>query len=542
MTYDTTLVETLEHKSEREALPACLTRDNLSPEYFPACTRSQLALVVTLCLVFGWICFHKLNHTDLWGHLNFGRWMATHGALPAMDPFAAEPGEQAIVHSAWLSQLLGYETIATLGLEGLVLGHALLATLGVGILIAAIRQRGVPLAWAIAGGVAYYLLSLPIVGTIRPQLFGMVGAPLVLLACSYLPEKRHPLIWLPITFALWANLHGSFVMGLVMLGVCCVGVTWRIFGETGGLKPTAFDVRCVRMWAALGLSVVASSFNPQGPALLTNVLSFGHHSALADISEWRALSVASLSGGLFYTSLAVLLVMFKISPKRWEMRDLLLAIVFGLATITAMRMLAWWAVIWPWVFVPYLAAYWQARFGTNETPAPATTMRTLQATGFVFMTILISPATNNLLLNQPRGIGTIGGSDTPIYVADEIARRKLSGAFFAPMDWSDYLVWEQPAGFRPLAYSHVHLLGDDIWQDHQQIAGGSGEWLALADKHKLKYLVISMDRNKQLAQQVSRYSRQPKSRATVLYQDRKAVLVQLKSQVTPTASVSEASQ
>lgn len=526
MTYDTTLVETLETKVEHGTLPACLRRDNLSPEYFPASTRSQLGLVITLCLLFSWTCFHRLNHTDLWGHLDFGRWITEHQALPAMDPFAAEPSSQAIVHSAWLSQVLGYQLLETLGLEGLVLGHACLATLGVGVLIAAIRQRGTPLCWAIAGGVAYYLLSLPIIGTIRPQLFGMVGAPLVLLACAYLPEKRHPLVWLPVVFALWANLHGSFVMGLVMLGAGCIGVTWRIFGETGGLKQTATDLRCVRVWSALGLSVVGASLNPQGPALLVSVLSFGQHTALAGISEWRSLSVVSLSGVLFYTSLVALLAMFKFSPKRWEMSDLLLVLVFGLATVSSMRMLAWWAVIWPWVFVPYVVAFWEARYGSEEA-APATPMRSVLATGFVFMALLISPPSNNLILGRERGIGTIGGKDTPIYVADEIARRKLEGAFYAPMDWSDYLVWEQPNGFRPLVYSHVHLLGPGVWEDHQQISAGSGDWLALADKHHLKYLVISRQRNQQLAGQVFRYSQQPKTRASVLYQDKKAILVRL---------------
>ncbi|HTN77504.1 MAG TPA: hypothetical protein VL096_19735, partial [Pirellulaceae bacterium] len=401
MTYDTTLDDTLSTTPVREvAEPACLRRDLLSPDYLPTCTRSQLALVATLCLIFAWTSLNRLNHTDLWGHINFGRWMAQHQSLPAIDPFAAAPSEVVVTHNAWLSQLLGYETLATLGLEGLVLAHATLATLAVGLMVLAIRQRGVPLCWAIAGGVAYYVLALPIVGTIRPQLFGMVGAPLVLLACAQLPEKRGPLVWLPLLFLLWANLHGSFAMGMVMLGACCIGTTWRIFGETGNLKQTAVDVRCVRVWAALFLSMLAASINPLGPGIFINVLTFGNHVALADISEWRSLALVSFSGVLFYTSLIALLVTLKLSTKRWEMTDLLLVLVFGLVAMTAMRMLQWWAVVWPWVIVPYAISVWEARFGKTADTAPPTTMRTVLAMGIVFMTLLIAPPSNNFVLGR----------------------------------------------------------------------------------------------------------------------------------------------
>lgn len=528
MTYDTTLHDTLDQRAAHDNLPACLRRDNLSPEWFPASTRAQLALVITLCLVFVWTSFNRLNHTDLWGHLDYGRWMVEHRALPAMDPFAAQPSPQAFVPSAWLAQVIGYETMQKLGLEGLVLGHALLATIAVGVLIAAIRLRGAPLSWAIAGGMAYYLLSLPIVGTIRPQLFGMVGLPLVLLACASLPTQRRSLLWLPIVFALWANLHGSFVMGLLVLGLCSVGGTISIIGERGSLKLAATDRRTVRWWTALLVSIMAASINPQGLSAFFQVLTFGKHTALADISEWRALSFISLSGVLFYSSLIALVATFKLTPRRWEASDLLLAAAFALLTLSAMRMLAWWSAVWPFVVMPYAVALWRARFGASAPAAPAAPMRTLHALGVIFVALLISPPTNNFILGRERGVGNATDRDTPIYVADEIERRNLQGAYYAPMDWADYLIWKHPHGFRPLVYSHVHMLSPETWNDSRQLAAGSPQWLALADKHGLQYLVISRQRNPHLAAAAVAYSRQAKTRATVLYQDRQSVLVELR--------------
>ncbi|HTN74984.1 MAG TPA: hypothetical protein VL096_07045, partial [Pirellulaceae bacterium] len=122
-----------------------------------------------------------------------------------------------------------------------------------------------------------------------------------------------------------------------------------------------------------------------------------------------------------------------------------------------------------------------------------------------------------------RGLGQVTGNDTPIHVGDEIARRKLQGAFLAPMDWADYFVWVQPDNFRPLVYSHVHLLEPATWNDYQQLSAGSADWLAIADRHQLKYLVLSRARQRQLIGSVLKNP----ARARVLYQDQKSVLVEL---------------
>lgn len=529
MTYDTTLLETLSPSKTPAPLPECLKRDRLNAGYFAQFTAAQLAMVIALSVIFLWTGLHKLNHTDLWGHLDFGRWIAQHQSLPAIDPFAATPSNIPFVPSAWLAQVLGYFTIESFGLDGLVLAHASLATLACGVMIGAIYARGVPLCWSVAGGIAYYILSLPIVGTIRPQLFGMVGAPLALLAVAQLPKTRWPLVWLPLMFTLWANLHGSFVMGLAMLALCAAGQTWMVFGEKRDLRHTLSDMTCMRLWSALGLALLGASLNPIGPHLFINVLGFGKHAALADISEWRSLTLSTLTFGLFAVSVIGAFVSLKFAQRRWELSDLLLLTVFALATISAMRMLAWWAAIWPWAVLPYAVSAWQAKFPASSEPAtPPNAMRTLLAVGFVFMTLLIAPPSNQLILGQSRAIGAVASPDTPVYVADEIARRKLQGNFYSPMDWADYLVWQQPEGFRPLAYTHVHLLAPPSWQDFQQLAAGSPEWLRLADSHRLRYLVISKERNKRLAGTVFKYTGQQNSRATILYQDQQSLLVELR--------------
>jgi hypothetical protein len=515
-------------------LPACITRDNLTGPYFPSTTKAMLAAVIALCAIFTLTSFNRLNHTDLWGHINFGRWIAEHGALPAADPFSATPSAIPVLHSAWLAQLTGYEVEHCFGKEGLVFGHALLMAAIAGVLMLAAAHRGAPAGWAWVAGAAFFLLDLPIHGTIRPQLFGQLGAALFLLGAAQLPSRRHPLVWLPIVAALWANLHGSILMGIAILGAFAVGMTWTALAESGWkLAAAVRDQRLIRGWLALALVFAAACLNPHGPLLLVRTVFFGEHAALSSISEWQATKFSSLTGMLLLASLAATVALAKLSPRKWELFEILVLAAFALAAFSAIRMLAWWALAWPVFAVPHAAAAWEARRrGAGFQPAEhdidePTAMRTLMAMGVVFMTALLAPPSFALVSGQSRGDSPILVTETPLYLADELARRDLAGNIAAPMDWADYLVWKTAGRVKPLVYSHVHLAQDHTWDDYKLIFAGDAKWLDLLRKHQMRYVAVSRQRNPDLAKAVLLDARGQQPHVRLVYQDQRCLLAEL---------------
>jgi hypothetical protein len=261
-------------------LPDCNTRDRLTGPYFPDTSLATLVAVIALGLIFMFTGFNRLNHTDLWGHLNFGRWMAAHDALPATDPFAAHPAAAPVLQAAWLSQWLGYETQRLFGNEGLTLAHTILVTLTAGILMLAAYRRGAPPIWAWSAGAAMLLLDLPIVGTIRPQLFGQRRGTVSFGLCE-LPTKT-PAGLAADRAMLWANLHGSILMGLAILGAYAVGMTWNLVQEHGQKAALILrDKRFIIVWAALFLALAGACVNPHG-RLTARIVFFGEHAALVD--------------------------------------------------------------------------------------------------------------------------------------------------------------------------------------------------------------------------------------------------------------------
>jgi hypothetical protein len=514
-------------------VPECITRDRLTSPYWPNLSFAGLAAIVALGLIFMLTSFHRLNHTDLWGHLNFGRWIVTHHALPASDPLAAGPSAQSVLNGAWLAQAIGFEVQQHFGNEGLVFGHTLLVTLTAGALMLAIYRRGTPALWVWSAGITMFMLDLPIVGTIRPQLFGQLGAALFLLACAELPRRNHPLCWLPLVSLLWANLHGSIPIGLVILATHALATTWNAFQESSrSLVKLARDPRLQIAWGALLLALAAACINPHGPYLLLRVMDFGHHPALASISEWRSLTPQSLTGALMIASIVATVALLKYSPRKWEAQEILLLVVFGLAAIPAIRMLAWWAVVWPWVVWPHAAATWR-KYATESSGEPVddrdepTAMRTVLAMGFAFMMILITPPTFSMVSGRARGEGLILVRDTPLYVADEAVRRNLTGTIAAPMDWADFLIWKTGGRLKPLVHSHVHLAEESTWRDYETIFRGNASWLQTLRESGMQYVLVSRKGYPALTKQVLVEDRGGKGGVRVIYQDQRCILAEV---------------
>ena len=520
-----------------DQLPDCLKRDHLTSPYFPGLTRAALAAVITLCAIFALTSFNRLNHTDLWGHLDFGRWIVEHKALPTVDPFAASPTDTPVLHAAWLSQVTGYGVQTMLGNEGLALGHALLITLTAAVIMLAVYRRGIDARFAFAAGAAMFLLELPLVGTIRPQLFGQLGAALVLLACSELPNRRQPLFWLPVVGMLWANLHGSILIGLAILGCYALSVTFGVLRERGyAIAATITDARTVTVAAAGALLLVGACVNPHGPLLLPRILFFGEHAALAYISEWKAMSPASLTGALLIGSLIVAACIWKYGGSKWELHEYLLLSLFALATVSAIRMLAWYAIVWPWVVLPHAARLASGEwFVVSDRPAtshhsPLTThqpMRTLIAMGCVFAAAIIAPPTYSLVTGTARGDVPITSRDTPVHLADQIERLNLSGNMAAPMDWADYLIYTSRGRIKPMIYGHIHLSRAGTFEDYRRIFRGEEQWLETLREHDMRYVLVSRERFQQLARLVSAEARSKSGKLRIVYQDQKAILAEL---------------
>ncbi len=206
----------------------------------------------------------QLGDTDLWYHLNAGRYILQHHAIPHDSFFSfLEPPRQWVDYY-WLFQVLTHSVFSLGGYHGLVLFRSGMYLAMVLLVVAFLihgKDTDRSLSWLTFLGICYALVMVPRSLLVRPHLFsyGLIAAFLYIL--EYHPRRAALLVPLGV---LWANVHGITypVMALI---VCAYGaesfLRWRRGGPTD--RKTARTVM-----SAAALTLVTIVLTPHGLQLL----------------------------------------------------------------------------------------------------------------------------------------------------------------------------------------------------------------------------------------------------------------------------------
>jgi len=235
------------------------------------------ALLVFACAALVWLLLTQTSaDADLWGHLRFGLDLLGTHALPRWDPYSFTT-DRAWVNHEWLAELtmaVAYQALGPLGLNIIkLIAIGMVATIA----IAVARREQAP--WIDCA----VLCTLVVLATytrtqvIRPQLFSVPLFCVILYALTKAERRRYrALMFLPVLFALWVNLHGAWIVGLACVGCWLAFTIW-----------TTRDKRVALV--ALGIAtVLATLVNPYG-ADMWRFLAETVRPQRHDVTDWKPL-------------------------------------------------------------------------------------------------------------------------------------------------------------------------------------------------------------------------------------------------------------
>jgi len=209
--------------------------------------------VYALALIGGQVL---LRDSDTYWQIAVGRWILDHHALPHVDIYSFTKAGEPWTSSSWLAQVL---FAASYNLAGWI-GPVVLAAGCIGstfALLVHILGRRIPAAYAVAVAMAALMLSMGHF-LARPHVLVL---PIMLAWANGLmlasERSQSPSPWLLPLIALWANLHGGFVFGLVLVGAFALDALWN--------AERAQQRSLVLRWAAFGIgALVACCATPYG--------------------------------------------------------------------------------------------------------------------------------------------------------------------------------------------------------------------------------------------------------------------------------------
>ncbi len=387
---------------------------------------------------------------DTMWQITVGQWIIDHRAVPQTDVYSFTMRGQPWISTQWLAQVLYAKAYAVAGWSGPVVmaAGAIAATFA---LLARLLSRRLSDSTTLVFIAAALALMVPHL-LARPHVLAMPVMVMWVGGLIAAADRRGaPSFWLLPLMALWANLHGGFVFGLVLIAPVALDAVL-------GAAVSARKSLALR-WAIFGgAALAASCCTPYGwGALLAsqNILALG--SALPLISEWKPMDFGSL--GAFEICL---LLGVGLALKRGIMLPLMRIVLLlgllhmALAQGRAVEMLA---LLAPLVLAAPLA---KQIGGTEATVSSATApMR-----GVLFAAVAVALLAGTVAYAavhrfEPHSHGA------PVAAVTELKKLNLARVF-NDYDFGGYLIAH---GVAPFIDGRTELYGEKFFVDHNAASG-----------------------------------------------------------------------
>ncbi len=262
---------------------------------------------------------------DLWWHVRIGQnILATHH-WPTTDPFSYTVGGNPWIAYEWLGDVVLGAAARFGGLLGLeILLFVLASSVMLALYAYTTLRSGNSKAGFVSSGV---LCSLAFASfNLRPQMLGYLFLVLTLIALERFRQGKQRAVWfLPLLFLVWINTHGSWVIGLGVLGVFLTGglVEFR-WGSIEGQRWSLADR--IRLETILLLSLAATPFTPYGSRLAAYPFTVAATLPLnvGNILEWQPMPFNIAGGKLFLALVLVFFVVQLLSPLKLRLSEAVL--------------------------------------------------------------------------------------------------------------------------------------------------------------------------------------------------------------------------
>ena len=394
---------------------------------------AQATLLAALFAIPALMCVHAANvgDPDIWWHLRTGEWILQHHAVPRVDPFSGPLAGSPWLAYSWLYELVVVKLFARLGLVGLVSytsGMVLAITVALAQMVRRLqRDFFLVMLLAIVAIFSMGHLYMP-----RPWLFSILFFILELdiLMQARKTGRMRELLWLPVIFALWANVHIEFVDGLMVLGLAWAETAvarWGLGAET--------RVRPAWMGAALLASVLATLANPYGWRVYSVVFDYSSRlatqgGALNRISELQAMPFRDLSDFL-----VLLLALASAAALAWRRRFALFeTALLGFAAVVAFRSQrdVWaMAAVGALILASTIAGSEKA---TIQLPKWATAIAATMA-------VLVVMLGSHAMHIDNAHLQTQVAKSLPVQAVQAVRAKGYAGPLYNTFDWGGYLIW-----------------------------------------------------------------------------------------------------
>jgi hypothetical protein len=313
-------------------------------------TRLWALVIVVGLLALGSVW--ALPPNDLWWHVRVGSDILDSGHIPRHDVYSLTERGQSFFYQNWLAEVLMAGLMRVGGLRLLVFARALMMAGLFGAVMLLCWWAGERNRWAAIPATLGAILLGVSNQTVRPQLFAY---PLFIAVYALLWRYRRGgvgrSVWcIPVLIAIWANVHGSFALGVGLIWLVVLGELLSHAMPTMGGQPVSTRAEARERLRTLVLvallSTAAVLINPRGAGIIGYVSNLlGSRPVQTFASEWQPPNPTAGLGVLFYPALLSLFAVLALVRPRVSLTDLLLVLAFAWLGVSGVRHVVWFGLV-----------------------------------------------------------------------------------------------------------------------------------------------------------------------------------------------------
>ena len=411
------------------------------------------------------VCASPLVDPDMWWHLAAGGLPG----VPRAEAWSHTLNGSPWVDFEWLAQSALIECKGLFEFRGLVALKALVCAAAISTTFTAARKEraGAP---AAALGALLALSALRLRAHARPELVTLLFLPVFLWAARASEEDGWTLAPLPILGLLWANMHGGWVLGPLLLGSAGLGRAWRV--RDGG-DPAAW-----RLLGAASACFAASFLNPYGTDMHRVVLQHAlHPPAAAGIEEWTTAALVYFPA--FWLLLAGVLARLALDLSRGRREGL-----YWLCVLAPLALLGLSGARFAPLFC--LAAPVYLFSGVDELLPSQGLRRGLSAAGLALVLGMSPPLFARDWRNPVRW------ERTPGQALEFLSREGVDGTLFNDYAFGGFIGWRTSGG-RPVYFDGRYLF-QGLLEEVTAAAQSPADFQDLMSRRGVTYALVPLSR------------------------------------------------
>jgi hypothetical protein len=398
-----------------------------------------------------------MSAVDLTYQLRAGAEIIETRGIPTVDTWTFTAAGVPWFDQQWGAQAVLAAVYRVAGWTGLVVLRALLTAAIVGGTLAIARLRGLDERLAAVLAIAAFIVAAPAMA-LRPQLFGMACFVLTLLLIAGRRERPAWQWVVPVVVGVWANLHGSFILGPLV-----VGLAWLEDLYDRVARPN-------RTLLVALVAVAAASVTPFGPSVWAYAIGLSTDpSVTARTSEWQPTSLRDVTGLLFFASCAAVVVLIARRREIVRWPTLLWLGAFAALGVYAVRGVAWW----PFAAVAAVAGI-LVPIAPSRIPVGSRRGNAALATVMCLAIIALLPLWRPV--DARTGVPIAILTDAPPGITAALREVVRPGdRILNPQRWGSWLEFAVPQATVAVD-SRIEFFPARVWSDYEGVLAGVDGW------------------------------------------------------------------